>query len=154
MNIYWLNMCFAICYSYLHWSYVYCGFNAKLVATHMIKLWQLKAICSRTESCFCWAPLYPMLYLLSTICAHSCYLHTHQDGQMNRIGKRIIVMSIRLVVNQSAYLWLESPRESHLFNFSASFVYRLWVNYHDVISNVMILSFNLSTYVWLISGRT
>jgi hypothetical protein len=45
-----------------------------------------------------------MLYLLSTICAHSCYLHTYQDGQMNRIGKRIIMMSIRLVVNQSAYL--------------------------------------------------
>jgi hypothetical protein len=67
----------------------------------------------------------PMLYLLSTICAHSCYLHTHQDGQMNRIDKRIIVMNIRLDVNQSTYLCLESPRErereSYLF-ISVSFV--------------------------------
>jgi hypothetical protein len=147
-------MCFAICYSSLHWSYVYCGKYCKFDATHMIKWWQLKAKCSWTVSCLYKDSLYHMLYLLSTICAHSCYLHTHQDGQMNRIGKRIIVMNIRLDVNQPAYLWLESPRERVIFLFFASFMLRLWVNNRDVISNMMIVFFNLSTYVWLISRRT
>jgi hypothetical protein len=39
---------------------------------------------------------------------------THQDGQMNRIGMRIIAMNIRLDVNQSMFLCLESPQESCL----------------------------------------
>jgi hypothetical protein len=81
------------------------------------KLWKLKATCSWTVSCFCWVSLRPMLYLLSTICAHFCYLHIHQDGQMNRIGKRINAMNIRLDVNESTYMWLESPRERVIFLF-------------------------------------
>jgi hypothetical protein len=39
---------------------------------------------------------------------------THQDGKMNRIGMRIIAMNIRLDVNQSMFLCLESPQESYL----------------------------------------
>jgi hypothetical protein len=46
----------------------------------------------------------PLLYLLSLICAHPCYFPTHQDGQMNMIGMRIIVMNIRLDVNQSMFM--------------------------------------------------
>jgi hypothetical protein len=55
-----------------------------------------------------------VMLLLSLIIPHvifveydmcSLLLSPHTSGwEMNRIGKRIIVMSIRLVVNQSAYL--------------------------------------------------
>jgi hypothetical protein len=34
---------------------------------------------------------------------------------MNRIGTRIVAMNIRLDVNQSMFLLLESPQESYLF---------------------------------------
>jgi len=42
----------------------------------------------------------PWLYLLSTICAHSCYFITPQDMLKKMTGMRITVMSIRLGVNQ------------------------------------------------------
>jgi hypothetical protein len=43
----------------------------------------------------------PLLYLLSTTCAHPCYFTTPQVGHQIRIGMTIIAMSIRLVVCQS-----------------------------------------------------
>jgi hypothetical protein len=51
----------------------------------------------------------PLLYLLSTICAHPYYYPTPQDGQQIKIGMRITVMSIRLDVNQLTVPVMDLP---------------------------------------------
>jgi hypothetical protein len=71
-----------------------------LIAKHDI---HLKATGSLTNVNYL-SLMNPLLYLLSTLCAHPCYFLTHQDGQMNRIGMRTTMMNIRLDVNQSTYL--------------------------------------------------
>ena len=68
----------------------------------------------------------PWLYLLSTICAHSCNFPTPQVILMMMIGMRTIAMSIRFGVNQSTVSLCGASVDSVVY-FMLSFLYEtMW----------------------------
>ena len=68
----------------------------------------------------------PWLYLLSTICAHSCNFPTPQVMLTKMIGKRTTVMSTRLGVNQSTVSLCGASVESVVY-FLLSLLYKtMW----------------------------
>jgi hypothetical protein len=102
---------------YINYSFidhVVMGINVTLLSLFAKHDIHLKATCCLTNVSYL-SLMNPLLYLLSTICAHSCYFPTPQDGQPIKIRKRITMMSIRLDVNQLTSLcW--SFRERVIFS--------------------------------------
>ena len=60
----------------------------QLVATHMLKLWQLKAKCNQIRVKLL-SLMNSMLYLLSTTCTYACF--TFQYFGKSRMGTRLLV---------------------------------------------------------------
>ena len=81
----------------------------------------------------------PWLYLLSTICAHSCNFPTLQVMLMMMIGMRTIAMSIRFGVNQSTVSLCGASVESVVY-FMLSFLYEtMWFTmFRYVINTAMV----------------
>ena len=79
------------------------------------------------------------LYLLSTICAHSCNFPTPQVMLMMMIGMRTIAMSIRFGVNQSTVSLCGASVESVVY-FILSLLYKtMWViMFRYVINTAMV----------------
>jgi len=106
------------------WSCDYRIIHATL--TFAIELWTcyplLKAKYSQTNVIYL-SLMSPWLYLLSTICAHSCNFPTTQVMQVIMFGMRIIAMSIRLEVNQSMLSLCEASVESVVY-ILLSFLYK------------------------------
>ena len=109
-------------------DHVVMGFNYATL-TFAINLWTcyplLKAKCSQTSVSYL-SLMNPWLYLLSTICAHSCNFPTPQDMIMKMTGMRITVMSTRFGVNQSTVSLCGASVESVVY-FMLSFLYEtMW----------------------------
>jgi len=93
------------------------------------------------------------LYLLSTICAHSCNFPTPQDMIMKITGKRITAMSTRFGVNQSTVSLCGASVESVVY-FMLSFLYEtMWyIIFRYVINTVMVHLRFVYLYVRLFLG--
>jgi len=98
----------------------------------------LKAKCSQT-SVSSLSLMNPWLYLLSTICAHSCNFPTPQVMLMMMTGMRIIAMSTRFGVNQSIVSLCGASVESVVY-FMLSFLYEtIWyIIFRFVINTAMV----------------
>jgi len=81
----------------------------------------------------------PWLYLLSTICAHSCNFPTPQVMLMMMIGMRTTVMSTRFGVNQSTVSLCGASVES-VVHFMLSFLYEImwYIIFCYVINTAMV----------------
>ena len=96
----------------------------------------------------------PWLYLLSTICAHSCNFPTPQDMIMKMNGMRITVMSTRLRVNQSILSLCGASIESVVYFMISSLYETMWyIMFSYVINTAMVHLRFVYLCVWLFLGH-